>query len=191
MGLVWFADMKLQINTLKQGENHFAFHSSKEGWLNAIAEGWKKTGTPLKDGVQVNLNLTKLEPDFYLKGELSCLVERPCSRCADDFWMPLVHEFELGLVHIKNKHAKEADIAEQEEALDVDFFEGSEIDLSPIIEEQFQLGLPFISVCGPEVAGKFPCGKLRKELPYQSEGEETSSNESSPFAVLKDLKSKK
>lgn len=180
------AEMKLNITALKDGENVFSYRSDKHAWLKTLADKWTSGGSPVKSVVELTLSLTNLEPDYYLKGQLSCDVERPCARCADEFSMPIKHAFSLALVHRTKRDSDKESEAQQEADLDIEFFSGDEINVEHIIEEQFQLSLPYVSVCGDEENGVFPCGKKRSELGYLSPDDTPQGP--SPFDTLKGWK---
>lgn len=146
--------MKLGLAQLRTGENLFAFSGTQEAWLKEMGNHLETQGVHLARPIEAQLRLTKLEPDYYLKGVLKFEVEQACARCAEDFQMGIEHPFELGLAHVTRGKETPADaLSEESEELDICYFEGPEIDLAPILEEQVLLSLPYTAICKPDCKG--------------------------------------
>jgi uncharacterized protein len=178
--------MKLQVSQLQEGENRFEYLSDKEATLRKIVERVGAASPPIKGPLRVELQLTKLEPNYFLRGRMQFLLMPECSRCAESFPFEIDHKFELGLVHMANsKPQRTATLAEESEELDLNWFTDNELDLEPILEEQFYLSLPFQPLCQPDCQGICQtCGKNLNEGPCGC-GVSTGVN---PFGVLKKLK---
>lgn len=188
LGLVCYRfRMKLQISQLKEGENPFQFDSLKDGWVKEVIQHVEKQGYEVQGPLRVDINLTKLEPDYYLRGKLDFAVQQNCARCAEAFSLPIEQEFSLALAHISTAKTRGATALTEEESeeLDVNFFEGTEIELGPIVEEQFFLSVPYQSLCKSNCKGICQkCGQNRnvKECKCKQSADIT------PFSVLKKLK---
>lgn len=180
--------MKLVVAKLKEGENCFAFTSQGGGWLQTVVEHLEKTGHKLEGQMAVEISVTKLEPDYYLRGSLDAKVWQTCARCAEGFVLPVHQNYEFGLVHVSAPESKEqSKLVRQEEKdeLDLTYFEGGEIDLGPIIEEQFYLSLPFQALCREGCKGV--CQQCGQNLNESTCNCKTPAG-NSPFSVLKDYK---
>lgn len=177
--------MKLLVTQLAEGENAFRFSSEKDGWLADVVTHVRAKGYDVKSNLDVDANLTKLEPDYYLRGQMRFEIEQTCARCAENFVLPIRHAFEVALAHVSTAKVSRDALSEESEELDVNFFEGPEIDLGPIVQEQFFLSLPYQSLCRPGCRGV--CQRCGKNL---NGGECGCSKASplSPFSVLQDLK---
>jgi len=179
--------MKLQISQLKDGENEFAYSSTKEPWFQELLKKVKRMdfGFNETENASLELRLTKIDPDYYLKGVLNAKTRQICSRCAETFQSSLTHPFELALAHVPHGKAGSPQIAEESEELDVIYFEGNEIDLSPLVEEQLFLSEPYQSHCRPDCRGLCQqCGKNLNAGPCACKADRRSS----PFSILNDLK---
>lgn len=177
--------MKLLISQLLEGENAFQFNSAKEGWVTDVIHRVEKRGYQVNGPMLIDLRLTKLEPDYYLRGQLVFNIQQTCARCAENFPMPIRQPFEIALAHISNAKVNKVGLSEESEELDVNFFEGNEIDLSPIVEEQFFLSIPYQSLCRPDCKGMCQqCGSNRNTVDCKC-GSITPPN---PFSVLQQLK---
>lgn len=177
--------MRLPVAQLKEGENPFHFQTERDGWLKDLGTHLAARGNRLTRPLDVSVALTRLEPDYYLKGTLRCAVELECARCAEHFPLDIDHPFELALVHSKAKPARATALSDESEELDVTFFEGPDLDLAPLLQEQFVLSLPYQALCRPECRGI--CQKCRKNLNQEACGC-SQGNPISPFACLQELR---
>jgi uncharacterized protein len=144
----------------------------------------EKEGYRFVTPMQVDLKVTKLEPEFYIKGKLEFTVEQTCARCAETFPLSIRHPFDVAMAKLPQVRVRGTEIAEKADTLDVNFFEGNEIALNPIIEEQFFLSIPYQSLCRQECKGMCQkCGMNRniKECGCKAV------LEVSPFAALEGL----
>lgn len=177
--------MKLLISQLHEGENPFQFESSRDAWMGEVLTQVEAQGYRLESPIAANVRLTKLEPDYYMKGQLAFDVQQTCARCAEMFKLPIKHQFDVALAHINNVKVRKVELAEESEELDINFFEGNEIDLSPIIKEQFFLSIPYQSLCNEACKGICQhCGQNLNLKTCACDG----SLVPKPFSVLKDLK---
>lgn len=144
--------MKVGLAQIKTGENVFAFSSTKEAWLRELTTRLATQGIRIPGEVVLNMQLTKLEPDYYLRGQLTFEVEQTCARCAENFLLPITHPIELGLAHV-GAQAVEGVLSEESEELDIHYFEGTDLDFGPIIEEQILLSLPYTATCKTDCKG--------------------------------------
>jgi uncharacterized protein len=121
-----------------------------------------------------------------MRGKLKFGLEQLCSRCAENFTLPVNSNFELALVHVPEGVAKSPQLSEESEELDVTYFEGPEIELAPIVEEQLFLSLPLQAVCKPNCLGI--CQRCGQNLNVKK-CDCDKSQELSPFAdLLKNFK---
>ncbi|MBM4304779.1 MAG: DUF177 domain-containing protein [Deltaproteobacteria bacterium] len=177
--------MRISITSLVEGENTFHFNSLKEDWLKKLVEDLIHQGYQLKSPLIIDTNLTKVDPDFYLRGKLSCSVEQTCARCAENFNLKLDSNFEVALANVPSGKLRSPELTEESEELDINFFEGNEIDLTPIITEQFFLSIPYQSLCKPDCLGICQqCGaNLNTKMCKCAEKKSVT-----PFSVLQEVK---
>ena len=178
--------MKLVASQLKEGENPFSFSSESDPWVKDLVSNIAAQGNVIRAPLQMALNLTKLEPDYYLKGRLNFEVEQCCARCAENFGLKISHPIELALVHNASGTAGEKTILSQDtDELDITYFDGPEIDLAPLMREQFFLSLPYQSVCQEGCLGVCQhCGKNLNLGKCSCDAQPPSG----PFDALKTLK---
>jgi uncharacterized protein len=144
--------MKVGLAQIKTGENAFVFSTSKDPWLKELSNRLAAAGTKIPGNIEIALQLTKLEPDYYLRGQMTFEVDQTCARCADSFPLPIEHTVALGMAHVGSQ-AVEGVLSEESEELDINYFEGTDLDFGPIIEEQILLSLPYRAMCRPDCKG--------------------------------------
>ncbi len=177
--------MLIHTPKLSEGENLFEFNTEEGGWLNRIKLDLEKRGFRFSSPLQTTFKFTKLEPNYYLQGDIRFSIEQTCARCADEFLLPIEQHFDIAFTHlITNKRHKFAGDLNAE-AMDINFFEGPDIDISPIFEEQFFLSLPYQAICRENCQGLCQgCGaNLNGDVCHCKKN-----NEHSPLNVLEKIK---
>ncbi len=169
--------MKLKVGQLHPGENVFQYKSPKDTWLNEVEKSISKQGYPFQRGIELELNVTKLDPDFLVRGRMAFEASRTCDRCAEPFPISVKHPFHVAYVRAQK--------LEGDEDLDQTVFDGDEIDLAPLVEEQFHLSLPFAALCQEDCQGICQSCGQNKNL-----GDCTCApkNVASPFSELAKLR---
>ncbi|MFM8313374.1 MAG: YceD family protein [Deltaproteobacteria bacterium] len=177
--------MKIAVTSLVEGENLFHFDSTKDSWLKELVQEISNEGYQFNTPLRVDANLTKVEPDFYLRGKLCCSVEQSCARCAEVFDLKVNSSFEVALANVPSGKLRSPELTEESEELDINFFEGNEIDLNPIITEQFFLSIPYQALCKPDCLGICQqCGSnLNTKMCQCAEKKSVT-----PFSVLQEVK---
>jgi uncharacterized protein len=120
--------------------------------------------------------------ELFFQGHIHGEFVGHCGRCLDNYTAPLDKDFSIVLVP---KPAAPADGELADEDLDLSFYEGDAIDLSPLVREQIILVLPTRPLCEEECRGLCPqCGS---NLNVQTCACTTSRGDPR-LAVLKNLK---
>ncbi len=173
--------MKLVVTQLIEGESSFHFSSEKDAWIRQIIKNVREQGSLVNGDLKLDVQVTKLDPDYYLRGKMAFEVEQNCARCAETFPLEINHGFAVALAQTGRGKAATPKLSEESDELDVHFFEGHEIDLAPIAQEQIFLSLPYQSLCGQECKGV--CQKCGTNL-NQSGCGCPATQELNPFSVL-------
>ncbi len=176
--------MKLALTQLAEGDTSFQFSSQNDAWVRELIQSVAQDGYSVKGDLNVDMQITKLEPDYYMRGKMGFQVDQACSRCAETFPLELKHEFSVALAHA-SKAKPTPVLADESDQLDVHFFEGHHIELAPLLREQFVLSLPYQSLCGSECKGV--CQKCGINLNTSSCGC-ANKNDFSPFSVLEEIR---
>jgi uncharacterized protein len=111
----------------------------------------------LPSTLTVAVNFYRAGQDLFFQGRITGQLKGQCSRCVEDYTFPLAVDFNFVFVP---RH--EVGAAGEEEDADLTYYEGEEIDLSPMLQEQVLLALPTRPLCRENCAGLCPqCGANR------------------------------
>lgn len=176
--------MKIQVSVLPEGQNSFQWSSDKEPDLAKFVAGQVAKGYALQGNFRLDLDLTRLEPDYYLRGKLHYTLAQPCVLCAEVLTTATQAPFELALVRTDKVKGGTARLAEETDDLDIVCFNGNELVLDPILEEQFVLSVPLQPECGTPACLE----RSRQLLEKVHQTADHWKDQNSPFSVLKNLK---
>jgi uncharacterized protein len=95
---------------------------------------------------------------FRVTGRATTTLRLQCSRCLEDFPVPVDARFELRYVPaVQNEGSGEREIAEDD--LTTAYYREGSLDVIEMLEEQFQLALPMKPLCTEACRGLCPqCG---------------------------------
>jgi uncharacterized protein len=108
--------------------------------------------------VQLAFEVHKDGKQFRLVGGVQTTLGLGCSRCLEDFTLPVDASFDLlYLPHAEN--AGEGEVEVEDDDLGTAFYHDEEIDLGQLMREQFYLALPMKPLCRESCRGLCPqCG---------------------------------
>ncbi len=133
-----------------------------EGPLNERLGGeTTDSGLHFPGPVQVWADLSRSGRVILVKSRIEARVKCICARCLDPFILALTSEIQASLKPKPDPHlASSEEIELSREDLQTDFYEGEEVDLSPLVQDQVLLTLPPKVVCREECRGLCQhCGK--------------------------------
>jgi len=171
--------MKLRLGQITAGEtrHELRFHP---GVLPRLAEQ-----LAAEDGnVTASLGVRRIDDLIEVKGTLHAELTLPCSRCLAPTALTLEEEFTALQAPAEwlKRLGPEVELGGSD--LDVDFFEGDELDLGVLVEEQLLLNLPQALYCREDCKGICAgCGRNLNESDCVCAVEP----EDHPFAALKSL----
>jgi uncharacterized protein len=114
--------------------------------------------------VGYDLKVVKYDDRITVKGSVRCELVLTCSRCLEEFCLPVSGEIDVELVSGElMPTATEVELRNAD--LDVDYYEGDEIDLDTYVREEVLLNIPVRAICGEGCKGLCPsCGaNMNKE----------------------------
>jgi uncharacterized protein len=108
------------------------------------------------DGLGVDVEYYRSGLDVFFRGALHGRVIGTCARCLEEYAFGLDHPFVFVLTP-RAAAAEPARLSPDDMALS--YYEGEEIDLTPLVHEQMILALPTRPLCGEACRGLCPrCG---------------------------------
>ncbi|MBF0170690.1 MAG: DUF177 domain-containing protein [Nitrospinae bacterium] len=153
----------------------------------ALTPGELAGDLPVDGPVRVTARLYKVGEAVHVSGEADAPMAMECARCLKGFVLPVEEEYTA--VYMKKEGFLDDGVAEDEvelskEDMDIQFFDGDELDLWPPARDQLLLALPMRPLCDEACKGLCPeCG--------QDLNEKTCGCETAPvdprFAELKKL----
>ena len=154
--------MKIRVEEIKDTEKDAAFVEE----VSEINEALARTGAvdyQLQGAVPVNVRYYRSGADLFFRGEFTGRVAGTCARCLDDYPFSLHREFTFVL---KPQAEQAADEELREEDVSLSFYQGDEVDLSPLVREAMILSLPTVPLCSDECRGLCShCGANRNVGP--------------------------
>jgi len=146
--------LKINVVTIPEEGLNFVFSEVGKWFSERLKEESADFSIEKAD---VNCLITKTSGTVFIKGRLSATVNTNCSRCLEETNLPVSSEFAYTLV--PQKPQTKEDLELQKEELEISFYHGDFIDLTPVICEQIILQIPIKPLCGDECKGLCPqCG---------------------------------
>jgi uncharacterized protein len=106
---------------------------------------------------EASVSITPQDEGFLVRGSFSGVLALPCSRCAEEFELPVEGEFD-GFEEV-------VDVPEAEDESRLRVVKGApELDIAGVLWEQFVLALPERPLCDEQCRGLCPaCGRNRNQ----------------------------
>jgi uncharacterized protein len=145
--------------------------SQNQDWLDDRLRGEPNRIFRFASPIQVHLHISRSGGNVIVHSRIQSQAEYLCARCLEPFPLPLKSEITFNL---KPKPdfplPEEAELTRED--LETDFYEGEEVDLTSLIQDQILLALPPKGLCREECRGLCPrCGKnLNRETCDCSDG---------------------
>lgn len=147
--------------------------------LSRLAEALGPQGGTLT----ARLYLQQRGGNVEVRGRLQGTLAVPCHRCLEPIPFELDEEVGLTLVPEQRMDDMSEEMALSQSDLDVTFFDGEEIELGQLLEDEALLAVPE-TLCDEDEEGRCTrCGKLLSELYAEPEDDQ----EDHPFAQLKEF----
>ena len=107
--------------------------------------------------VDVQCQVTKASGTIYIKGNLAVILAMNCSRCLEEVSLPAGGDFAYSLIPGQPEVKEDLELTAEE--LDISYYSGDFIDLTPVICEQIILQIPVKPLCSEYCKGLCPhCG---------------------------------
>lgn len=132
--------------------------------------------------IEVRLEHHRADDNLFFSGRLRTLAEGECARCTERFPLPVEQDFSF-VLRPADPEEERPELSNDD--LSVTTYEGDQVDLSPLVEEQTLVGLPTRALCSEDCRGLCPgCGVNRNHEACRCTAEEGDPR----LAVLRSLK---
>lgn len=148
--------MKLRVDDIAGKAKELSF-AEPEAEINRILEKGPLTEFRINEPIGVTVSFYRAGTELFFEGGLHASTTAICARCAEEFAAPSDRDFRLVLAPKSVGFDEEKDL--RDEDLEFSLYDGDQIDLSPLIREQFLLALPTRPLCQEDCRGLCPkCG---------------------------------
>jgi uncharacterized protein len=147
--------MKILIDDVRESPKELAYTEDVEELNARLSSG--ACDYRLPHGLSVEVEYHRSGLDIYFRGWLRGEVLGSCARCLEEYAFGLDRPFTYVLTPRAAASAASARLSADDLALS--YYEGDEIDLTPLVHEQTILALPTRPLCGEGCRGLCPrCG---------------------------------
>lgn len=140
--------MKINVYDIKDEAKELAYDEPTSE-LNALME-YGAHDFDFPRPVHVSLVHYRAGQELIFHGSLGGEVVGHCARCLDDFVFDLRRDFHCVLVP---HSGTPGEVALEEDDLDLSYYRGEEVDVSPLMREQLLLALPTQPLCREDCRG--------------------------------------
>ncbi len=147
--------MKIAIDDIKASPKELSYTEDVDELNARLGRGVRDYRLPA--GPEVDVEYYRAGLDIFFQGDLHADVLGRCSRCAEEYTFGLDQPFTFVLTPRAANDAAAGELSADDLAFS--YYEGEEIDLTPLVQEQIILALPTRPLCGEECRGLCPrCG---------------------------------
>lgn len=146
--------MKLRVDDIT-GEAKELVFAEPETAINRTLEEGPVHEFRLAGPVSVEVSYYRAGTELFFAGEIEAPTIASCARCAEEFTTPNTRAFRYILV----PRALSDNGNERGDDLEFTVYDGDEVDLTPLVQEQVLLALPTHPLCKEDCRGLCPqCG---------------------------------
>lgn len=175
--------MRVSLKDIEESPKELSFEQPTAD-LNRLIEQGPVHDFQFPDAAKGRVTFYRSGAELFFAGELAGNIVGECARCTEDFPLRLVVPF--AAVFVPRPPGNTAD--PDDEDVDLYFYEGNEVDLTPLLQESILLALPTLALCREDCRGLCPqCGINRNH--GECDCEATRGDER--LAVLRNLKLKR
>ncbi len=141
--------MKIQIDDIKESPKAVSYTEAVEELNSLLARGAHDFSVP--GGLGVDLEHYRAGLDILLQGKIEGEVVGVCGRCLEDYTFAVERPFRIVLE--PRSAAPRGGGRVPRDELELDYYDGKEIDTTPHIYEELLLALPTRALCGEDCRG--------------------------------------
>jgi len=174
--------VKLRIDDISAEERDLSFTEPEQDVNRVLARGSLRE-YHVKAPIDVSVSHYRAGSEVFVSGKFAAATQAICSRCAEEFDQPSGRSFRYVLV--PRAMGDGGDNALKAEDLEFSFYNGEEIDLTPLVREQVLLALTERPLCREDCRRLCPrCGANLNERTCDCIAQPLDSR----FTILRNLK---
>lgn len=148
--------MKLRIDEISAEAKELSFTEPQDE-INRILEKGPLTEFRVEEPIGVDVSYYRAGTELFFEGGLHASTTAICARCAEEFAEGGARDFRFVLAPKAIGFDKDQNLSDED--LEFSLYDGDQIDLAPLIREQFLLSLPTRPLCREDCRGLCPkCG---------------------------------
>ena len=141
--------MKIRLEDIKASAKELSYTEEVEELNRRLGQGGRDYQLPA--GLAVDVSYYRAGLDLFFQGALHGEVLGSCARCLEEYRFDLDHPFTFILTPRAAAGTEPGKLSADDLALS--YFQGEEIDLTPLVHEQTILALPTRPLCGEDCQG--------------------------------------
>jgi len=147
--------MKIAVDDIKASPKDLSYTEDVDELNARLGGGLQDYRLPV--GPDVDVQYYRAGLDLFFQGTVHGDVLGSCSRCLEEYRFDLDHPFTFVLTPAAAAGSEGAELSADDLALS--YYQGEEIDLTPLVQEQVILALPTRPLCAEGCRGLCPrCG---------------------------------
>ena len=147
--------MRIALRDIEQATKELSFEEPSDE-LNALLAQGTVQDFRFPQPTDVHLSYYRSGQELFFAGELSGSAAGQCVRCLELY--DFRHVMPFAFVLVPRSEADEEDDGD----IDLSYYAGEEVDLSPLLRERVLLSLPTVPLCSEDCLGLCPtCGVNR------------------------------
>lgn len=173
--------MKINVHDIEEASKDLVYDEPTASLSSELRHG-DVADFELPEKTTVQVSFHRAGDDLFFYGHIASRPVGQCARCLERYDFPLDVDFAVVLAP-KPPAGQSPDRAEED--VDIGYYDGDEVDLTPIVREQIILALPTRPLCREECRGLCPqCGANRNDTECGCTGDAGDLR----LAVLRNLK---
>ena len=141
--------MKLNVHEIDEVAKELVYEESTDS-LNTLLLHGQVCDFEFPAAAEVHVDYYRAGQELFFQGHIDGSVIGHCARCLEEYTFQLGKDFFIVLVPRANM-PEEVELSGDE--LDLSFYEGDQVDLSPLVREQIILALPTRPLCRDDCKG--------------------------------------
>jgi len=141
--------MKLNVHEIDEAAKELVYEEPTDS-LNALLRHGQVCDFEFPGTAAVRVDYYRAGQELFFQGHIEGSVLGHCARCLEEYTFDVGKDFFVVLVP-KEDLPDEVELADDD--LDLSFYEGDHVDLSPLVREQIILALPTRPLCRDDCKG--------------------------------------